>query len=150
MERSGHLQRAVDMLETAGVAVEVFNRIPANPTLDVCEQGAATARDLGADCVVALGGGSSMDAAKAIAVATVHDEPLKSFLLADETGFKPAPTGRTLPVIAATSTAGTSSEMTPFAVITVPETREKTAIVGPAIYPREAVQAGASFLLCVS
>ncbi|HCU33908.1 MAG TPA: hypothetical protein DGT21_00260 [Armatimonadetes bacterium] len=140
MERSGHLQKALDMLAAAGMDVEVFNRVPANPPLGLCEQGALVAREFGAECIIALGGGSSIDAAKAIAVGATHDEPLKSFLFPREDGTKPSPTDATLPVVAVTSTAGTSSEMTPFAVISVSETHEKTAIAGPAVYPKEAIQ----------
>lgn len=140
MERSGHLQKALDMLTAAGMDVEVFNRVPANPPLALCEQGALVAREFGAACVIALGGGSSIDAAKAIAVGATHDEPLSTFLFPREDGTKPSPSTGTLPLIAVTSTAGTSSEMTPFAVITVPDTHEKTAIAGPAIYPKEAIQ----------
>lgn len=140
MERSGHLQKALDMLTAAGMDVEVFNRVPANPPLTLCEQGALVAREFGAECIVALGGGSSIDAAKAIAVGATHDEPLKTFLFPREDGTKPSPSAATLPLIAVTSTAGTSSEMTPFAVITVPDSHEKTAIAGPAIYPKDAIQ----------
>lgn len=140
MEKTGHLQSAVEKLQQAGAEVTVFNRIPPNPTVEVIEEGGRTAVEDGCDFVVGLGGGSAMDSAKAIAVAATHDCCLREFLVPDDSGAKRQPTGATLPIVAITSTAGTSSELTPFAVITVPDTREKSAMAGPPLYPRIAIQ----------
>jgi alcohol dehydrogenase len=140
MEKAGCLQRATDLLEGAGVAVTVFNEIPPNPTLDAVLEGAELARAERCEVMVGLGGGSAMDAAKAIAVAASHECDMREFLLPDENGQKRLPSEATLPVVAVTSTAGTSSELTPFAVINVPDTHAKPAMAGPNIFPRIAIE----------
>lgn len=140
MEKAGYLQRATDLLESAGVAVTVFNKIPPNPTLDVVVEGGELAQAEGCEAMVGLGGGSAMDAAKAIAVAASHDCDMREFLVPDENGQKRLPSEATLPVIAVTSTAGTSSELTPFAVVNLIDTHEKPAMAGPNIFPRIAIE----------
>ncbi len=138
MERSGYLQKAQDLLEQAGMQVTVFNKIPPNPTLDVIVEGGRTAKEAGCDVLVGLGGGSAMDSAKNIAVAATHGSMLE-FLLPNQAGKKRPPTEATLPIVAVTSTAGTSSELTPFAVVTVPDSREKTSLTGDTLYARVAI-----------
>jgi len=138
MEKAGHLQKAQELLEAAGLEVTVFNKIPPNPQLDVISEGGQIAREAGCDVLVGLGGGSAMDSAKNIAVAATHDS-LTEFLLPNEAGKKKPPTEATLPIIAVTSTAGTSSELTPFAVVTVPDSREKTSVTGDTLYARVAI-----------
>ncbi len=139
MQKTGHLDSAVEMLEQAGARVTVFDHIPPNPTLEAIEDGGRLARETDCDFIVGLGGGSAMDSAKAIAVAATHDCNLREFLLPGENGVKRQPTDDTLPVVAITSTAGTSSELTPFAVITMSDTCEKSAMGGPALYQRVAI-----------
>ncbi|MFO7947032.1 MAG: iron-containing alcohol dehydrogenase [Armatimonadota bacterium] len=140
MEKAGYLQKAQELLSEAGLEVVTFNEIPPNPDLATVRQGADLASAQKCDVIVGLGGGSAMDSAKAIAVGASHDRPLTDFLVPDENGEKTKPTEATLPVIAATSTAGTSSELTPFAVITISESYEKTAMAGDAIYPKAAIE----------
>jgi alcohol dehydrogenase len=137
---SGHVDRARELLAAAGVDSVVYSRIPPNPTAEAVDAGAAMARDAGCDLVVGLGGGSAMDAAKAIAVVAAHDLPARRFLEPDAEGNVAQPTASTLPVVCVTSTSGTSSELTPFAVVTVSDTREKRAIRSPAIQPRVAIE----------
>lgn len=139
MQATGRLDQARQLLQEAGVASVVFDEIPPNPTVDVVDRGAQFARSEGVDVVLGLGGGSSMDAAKAIAVAGAHDRPVRDFMVATE-GQPLAPTDATWPVICATSTAGTSSELTPFAVITLPDLFQKSAIRSPYILPRVAIE----------
>jgi len=137
--RLGYLDRAVEMLRTGGVEVSVYDQVPPNPTDETVREGAELARRHQCDLIVALGGGSSMDAAKGIAVAATHDFPIREFLLAGEHGGKRVPTAATLPVVCVTTTAGTSSELTPFAVITATRTKEKSSIAGDCIYPRASI-----------
>ncbi len=131
--RTGLLDRAVDLLEDAGMAVTVFDRIMPNPLDSVVDEGGRLARDEGVDVIVGLGGGSAMDASKAIAVAATHDGPIAQYLRVED---KLQPTEATLPIVCVTTTSGTSSELTPFAVITVQEMVQKSAIGNPNIYPR--------------
>lgn len=136
---SGHVQRAIDLLAAAGLQTELFARVPSNPTADIVDEGAQAARAAGCDLVIGLGGGSAMDAAKAIAACAGLDQPCRSFMQPDADGRKLAPTAATLPVVCVTSTAGTASELTPFAVITIPESREKSAIRSDYIWARVAL-----------
>lgn len=137
--KSGHVQRAQELLAQAGVECELFAQIPANPVADVIDQGAQAARAAGCDLVIGLGGGSAMDASKAIAVCAGMNAPVRDFMIGDAQGNKRQPDASTLPVICVTSTAGTSSELTPFAVITIPETKEKSAIRSEHIHARVAI-----------
>ncbi len=139
MRQAGWLQKALDVLSAAGLEPAVFDQVRANPTDAIVEQGAQVARSHGCDLVIGLGGGSSMDAAKAIAVRATHDEPIAHFVSAGPWGEKRVPGPQTLPIICVTSTAGTSSELTRFAVVTVQETPKKAAVVGDAIYARVAI-----------
>ena len=68
---SGYLSRTVNQLQNAGVATVIFDRIEANPLKSTVMVGASFARENGCDFIVALGGGSVMDASKAIAVSAM-------------------------------------------------------------------------------
>ncbi len=133
---SGLLDRAVALLDDAGLDVTVFDRIMPNPTDEIVDEGAELAREQNCDVMVAVGGGSSMDAAKAIAVAATHDSPAREFLKPQD---RAQPTDATLPLICATTTSGTSSELTPFAVVTTTSETMKSAIRSDYIYPRAAI-----------
>ena len=121
-------------LEEAGVAVARFDGVIPNPTTEVIGAGAAAATAHRADVVLGLGGGSSMDSAKAIAVEATHEGTSWDYLF-----FKEAPTEKTLPVIAVSTTSGTGSHVTQVAVITHTETRDKSAIFDPIVYPKVAI-----------
>ena len=134
--KSGLLARATGLLEAAGVDVTVFDRIMPNPTDEIVDEGGEMARREGVDVIVALGGGSSMDAAKGIAIAATHEAPISEFLRVQD---KRTPTEATLPIICATTTSGTASEVTPFAVISTVSETMKSAIANDFIYPRVAI-----------
>lgn len=111
----------------------VFDAIDENPDTTVCEQCAAACREHDRDVVLAIGGGSPMDAAKAIAVMARNDAPCAHYFGADKYGKSP------LPVVAVPTTAGTGSEVTPYAVLIDPEQRAKRTISGAALFPRAAI-----------
>ena len=101
-------KRAKNYLREAGVEVAHFDGVIPNPTVEVVSQGAKMAREFGAQVVVGLGGGSSMDTAKAIAVAATHPGTCWDYLF-----FRPTqPTEKTLPVVAVSTTSGTGSQVT--------------------------------------
>jgi alcohol dehydrogenase class IV len=128
-------QRVKSCLSASGLAVAHFDGVIPNPTTDVVSAGAATAREFSADVVLGVGGGSSMDTAKAIAVEAVHPGTAWDYLF-----FRPGqPTEKTLPVVAVTTTSGTGSQVTQVAVITNPEEKSKSAIYHWRIYPRAAI-----------
>jgi alcohol dehydrogenase class IV len=122
-------------LEEAGVEVQQFGGVIPNPTTDHITAGAQMAAEHQADVVLGLGGGSSMDAAKAIAVEATHEGISWDYLFYRDT----QPTERTLPVIAATTTSGTGSHVTQVAVVTHTATRDKSAIYHPILFPKVAI-----------
>lgn len=140
LEGTGHVQRAKETLEAYGVAVTWFRGVTSNPTTETVDCGAAVGREAGCDVVVALGGGSVMDAAKAMAIGVTHDLPIRRFMIEEEGAPKQMPTERTLPIVCATSTAGTSSELTPFAVLTIEDKKQKSAIRSEFIQVKVAIE----------
>ncbi len=128
------LERVQTLLEASGVAWAHYDGIVANPTTDCVSDGAALAREFGADVILGLGGGSPMDAAKAIAVEATHPGSCWDYLF-----FKTPPTEKTLPVVAVSTTSGTGSQVTQVAVITETATRTKSALAHPLLYPRAGI-----------
>jgi alcohol dehydrogenase class IV len=114
--------------------VTVFADVEENPTIATVDRAAGACRASGADIVLAIGGGSVLDAAKAMALLQTNDGSIRDYL--DQTR-KPARRG--LPLIAVPTTAGTGSEVTPFAVITNKEKNAKPAIAYPECFPDHAV-----------
>lgn len=121
-------------LKNAGVEVAHFDGVIPNPTTDSITAGAKVAKAHNADVVLGVGGGSSMDTAKAIAVEATHKGTCWDYLF-----FKTPPTEKTLPIIAVTTTSGTGSQVTQVAVVTNPAEKCKSAIYNPIIYPRVSI-----------
>lgn len=119
-------------LEAGRVPTAHFAGVVANPTTEVVAAGAAKAREFGADVVLGVGGGSSMDTAKAVAVEASHDGGCWDYLFFRDK----QPTEKTLPVVAVTTTAGTGSHVTQVAVVTHTAERTKSALYHPRLYPR--------------
>lgn len=126
--------RVTGILESAGLAVTRYEKVIPNPTADVVDAGAAVAVENDCDVVVGLGGGSSMDTAKGIAVAATHEGDIWPYAIGDR-----EITDATMPVVAVTTTSGTGSQCTMFSVITNPQTRQKPGMGSPHILPRVAV-----------
>lgn len=128
-KENGSLDRTEEQLEKAGVEYAVFDGIMANPLKSTIDEGSKAAKDNGCDFIVALGGGSVMDASKAIATMATNDGDLWDYVFGG-TGkgqlLKAAP----LPIIAITTTAGTGSEVDQFGVITNDVTNEKIGYGG--------------------
>lgn len=122
-------------LEKAGVEYVHFDEVIPNPTVDCTDQGSTLARKDKIDVVLGVGGGSSMDTAKAIAVGATHEGSVWDYLFFKET----QPTKKTLPVVAITTTSGTGSQVTQVSVITESRSRTKSAIFNPLLYPKVAV-----------
>ncbi|MDD4849318.1 MAG: iron-containing alcohol dehydrogenase [Gemmiger sp.] len=126
---SGALDRTLEQLALAGAQAVVFGKIGANPQKATVEEGAAFSRENGCDFVVALGGGSVLDAAKVIAMAAPQPGPLWAYVAGATGGNQPL-VHPPLPVIAITTTAGTGSEVDAWGVVTNPETHEKIGCGG--------------------
>jgi len=122
-------------LAAAGVDVAHFDKVIPNPTTDIVTQGAEMAKDHNADVVLGVGGGSSMDTAKAIAVEVAHEGTAWDYLFFRDT----QPTEKTLPIIAVTTTSGTGSHVTQVAVITKTAEKCKSAIYNSIIYPKVSI-----------
>jgi alcohol dehydrogenase class IV len=127
-------ERVKALLAASGVGAACFDGVIPNPTTELVTAGAAAARACKADLVIGLGGGSSMDTAKAIAVEASHPGTAWDYL-----HYTPGPTEKTLPIIAVGTTAGTGSQVTPCAVITNPVTKDKSAIWHRNIFPKIAL-----------
>ena len=125
---NGYLARTEEQLAKAGVEYFVFDKVEANPLKSTVMAGGAFAREHGCDFVVALGGGSVMDASKAIALMAANGGDLWDYVQSG-TGGRKTPERDPLPIVAITTTAGTGSETDSGGVITNPETHEKTGIV---------------------
>ena len=125
-------------LKTAGVDVAHFTGVIPNPTTDSVTAGAEMAKEHKADVVLGVGGGSSMDTAKAIAVEATHEGSCWDYLFYKEED-NPISAENTLPVIAVSTTSGTGSQVTQVAVVTNPAVRDKSALFNPIIYPKVAV-----------
>jgi alcohol dehydrogenase class IV len=124
-----------ESLRTAGVAVVHFDGVMPNPTVDSLDRGSAMAREEKADVVLGVGGGSSMDLAKAIAVGATHPGSTWDYLFFRET----RPSARTLPIVAVSTTSGTGSQVTQVAVMTESRSRAKSAIYNAVVYPRACI-----------
>ena len=127
-------QRVKESMKSAGVTVVQFDGVRPNPTTAQVSAGSRVAREEKADLVVGLGGGSSMDAAKAIAVEASHEGTSWDYLF-----YKKAPTTGTLPILCVTTTSGTGSQTTPCAVITREEARDKSALWHPNLFAKAAI-----------
>ena len=131
---NGYLERLENELEQAGVEHVIFDKVAANPTKPVVEEGGRFARENGCDFIVALGGGSVIDASKAIGLMAANGGDLWDYVMFGS-GKKQWPKNPGLPIVAIPTTAGTGSETDGGAVITNPDTNEKTGVFGPGTYP---------------
>ena len=128
----GLLKGLTDALTAGGAQFVVFDEITPDAPIPLIEKGIAFYQRQGCDAIVAFGGGSSMDASKAIAVAVSNPKPLRQ--LAGYLKGLRAP----VPIYAVPTTAGTGSEVTVAAVISDPEAHKKLVIVDPRMVPKMA------------
>ncbi|EHQ90637.1 iron-containing alcohol dehydrogenase [Desulfosporosinus youngiae] len=136
---NGSLSKTQEQLKQAGVEWTVFDRIMANPLKSTVMDGAACARENNCDFIVALGGGSVMDASKAIAAMATNDGDLWDYIFGGTGKGKPL-TNEPLPIIAITTTAGTGSEVDQYGVISNKETHEKIGFGGSdSLFPKIAI-----------
>ena len=110
----GVTKKVTDILDNANIDYEIYSEIKANPTIENVQTGVAAFKASGADCIIAIGGGSSMDTAKAIGIIIKNPE------FADVVSLEGvAPTkNKCVPIIAVPTTAGTAAEVTINYVIT--------------------------------
>lgn len=133
LQKSGLVGETVSRLSAAGLASAVFDGVTPDPTIGNVEDGLAMLRQQACDVIVALGGGSPIDAAKAIAIMATNEGPLQRYA-----GYHQIPKAG-LPLIAVPTTAGTGSEATQVAVITDTERQVKMMMFDRALLPDMAI-----------
>lgn len=133
LKKSGAYDRVVASLNDAGVSFVEFPGVRANPVLSHTREGIALARESGVDFIVAVGGGSVIDEAKAIAAGAVADGDVWDFY-----AQKATPTGA-LPLVAAVTLAATGTEMNGGTVITNEDDNRKLGLIDPHLNPRVTV-----------
>ena len=117
-------------LEEKGISYVLYSKVTPNPTADQVDEAARVARDFGAEAVIAIGGGSPIDAGKSVAILLAYPgktaRELCEFTFAVE---------KAVPVVAINLTHGTGTEVDRFAVVTIPEKEHKPALAFDCIYP---------------
>lgn len=124
MKKNGYLQRVIDLLKKQEIESVVFDKIQPNPLLESVMEGADYCKEHKCDFVIGLGGGSSIDSAKSIAVMATNEGDYWDYMQAGS-GLKKPVSNQPLPIIAIPTTAGTGTESDPWTVITKPDTHEK-------------------------
>jgi alcohol dehydrogenase class IV len=130
--KTGLVDAPVADLRQAGIEVSLYTDVVADPPETIVLQAVANARSKGIDLVIGLGGGSSMDVAKLLAVLADSEQDLKSMYGIGNVR------GTRLPLIQIPTTAGTGSEVTPIAIVTTGETT-KMGVVAPQLYADVAI-----------
>ena len=120
-------KKVTDLLDKEGLPYEIYSEIKANPTIENVQGGVAAFKNSGADCIIAIGGGSSMDTSKAIGIIIANPafEDVRSL-----EGLS-ATTKPSVPIFAIPTTAGTAAEVTINYVITDVEKKRKFVCVDP-------------------
>ena len=134
VKENGSYYTVVQELAHAGMQAIVFDQVQANPLRSTVMDGAEIARKNGCDFVVALGGGSVLDAAKAIALMAVNEGDYWDYI-GTGTGKGKVIQNKPLPIVAIPTTSGTGSEADAACVISNEETNEKTGFGNPALFP---------------
>ena len=129
--------RVLAVLGEAGIVHVLFDRVKPDPTEPDVFAGLEAYRTGGCDGIIALGGGSPLDAAKLIQLLTSHDPPLSQY--DDATGGDRFVTHPLPPLVAIPTTAGTGSEVSRSGVAFLEDTKRKTVIFAPALLPRAAI-----------
>ena len=137
VKRSGVFDRAVASLKAAGVAVVECTGIEPNPRITSVARGADIARKEGCDVVIAIGGGSTMDASKMIAAATLYDGDPWNLIAHGQNNWV-IPT-RALPIITVPTLAATGSEMNKGAVISNDDSKVKSFVQANCLFPKVAL-----------
>jgi alcohol dehydrogenase YqhD (iron-dependent ADH family) len=140
-KKTGVLDRVVKSLEAAGVEVVVFDKIEPNPRTHTVDEGGRIAREEKVGLIIGLGGGSPMDAAKAIATVALSGHPSHWYISGNRTGKwkELLPVQEALPIMTIPTLAATGSEANSGGVLTHEETKEKGGMNGPALFPKVAV-----------
>lgn len=127
-EKNGSLYDVQAALQSVNTGFCVYNKVMSNPTVDCVYDGAELLKSENCDFVIAIGGGSPMDAAKAIAA-------VASLGIRRENIFSGVPSGNIMPIICVPTTAGTGSEVTQYSILTNDEAKTKTSLASDSLFP---------------
>ena len=129
-KKSGALDDVIKVLENEKIPYHVYDKIENNPEINHVAEGGKFAKEWGCDFIIAIGGGSPLDAAKAIAVYAAN-EPVEGsdFELYDI--FSGVYKNKPLPMVAVPTTAGTGSEVTPYSILTLHKEQTKRSFSSP-------------------
>ncbi|MGD0804853.1 MAG: iron-containing alcohol dehydrogenase [Candidatus Bathyarchaeia archaeon] len=133
LDKIGLLAEVKASLDAVGVGYAIYDKVVTEPTVDYVDEGLEMFEDAAADVIVAVGGGSPIDTAKAITVLSSNPGKISDYIGANKI-VHPC-----VPLIAIPTTAGTGSEVTPFTIITNTETEVKMLISSPLILPTVAL-----------
>eukprot|EP00492_Amphilonche_elongata_P002063 TRINITY_DN235_c0_g1_i1.p1 TRINITY_DN235_c0_g1~~TRINITY_DN235_c0_g1_i1.p1 ORF type:complete len:456 (+),score=93.42 TRINITY_DN235_c0_g1_i1:259-1626(+) len=141
---NGYADEVVKLLKEQGIEVQTFFDVEADPTLSVVEKGAEAMKSFQPDVILALGGGSPMDAAKIMWVMYEHpethfEELAMRFMDIRKRIYKFPKMGKKAELVCITTTSGTGSEVTPFAVVTDDKTGAKYPLADYEITPNMAI-----------
>lgn len=133
LNKMGIVKNCADKMKAAGLKADAFTETEGNPSVDTVDKATEAFKDSGADCIIALGGGSPMDVAKAVGVLAKYGGRITEY----EGGGKVP--GDIVPLIAVPTTAGTGSEVTAFSVITDHSRNYKLTVFSYKLIPSYAV-----------
>ena len=133
LAKMGLVEKAANSLKSAGISVDTFADIEGNPSVETVDKATAAFKEAGADFIVAFGGGSPMDVAKAVGVTAKYGGSITEY-----EGAHKVP-GPIIPLIAIPTTAGTGSEVTAFSVITDHSRDYKLTVFSYEILPAYAI-----------
>lgn len=133
LTKMGHVKHCADLLASAGIASDAFTETEGNPSTETVAKAAELYKSCGADFLVAFGGGSPMDVAKAVAVVAKFGGKITDYEGADTVPGEP------IPLIALPTTAGTGSEVTAAAVITDHARNYKLTVFDAKLIPKAAI-----------
>ena len=134
MKKNGYLDRVRDLLKKNSTESVVFDKIQPNPAKKHVMEGAELARSQDCDFIIGLGGGSSIDSAKSIAIMAKNPGDYWDYIFGGSGKEQPVKNGA-LPIVAITTTAGTGTEADPWTVITKEETGEKIGFGNDDTFP---------------
>ncbi|EKO3987116.1 bifunctional acetaldehyde-CoA/alcohol dehydrogenase [Vibrio fluvialis] len=141
---NGYADEVVSLLKAQGMEVTTFYEVEADPTLSIVKKGAEQMRSFQPDVILALGGGSPMDAAKIMWVMYEHpethfEELAMRFMDIRKRIYKFPKMGQKAELVCITTTSGTGSEVTPFAVVTDDQTGAKYPLADYELTPNMAI-----------
>lgn len=131
---TGIIDKVKEGLDKGGIAYEIYDELIPDPTIEVVDEAADVLRQSGADVVLAVGGGSPIDTAKAMCMLQTNEGSVRDYLF----GGSKQVTRETMPLVCIPTTAGTGSEMTAASVITNNQDKTKVSVTHENLIPRMA------------